>query len=116
MMWGSITGSADTLKLRIALHAGPVYRLPDPIFPNDTFLGTNVNFAARIEPKTEPGEIYCSQTFAALSAAEGVQDYVCDYVGRKKLPKVPGTHPLYVLKPRPSFMGKARDLKHTRRI
>jgi len=93
--------SARKLKLRIALHAGPVYRIPDPLFPKDTFLGTNVNFAARIEPATEPGEIYCSQAFAALAAAEGVQDFVCESVGKKELPKTPGIHPLYALKPRP---------------
>ena len=106
-----LTGSAEKLKLRVALHAGPVYRIPDPVFPKDTFMGTNVSLAARIEPKTPPGEIYCSQTFAALSAAEGVQDFACEYVGRKKLPKVPGTHPLYVLKPRLGSEGESRTIR-----
>ncbi len=93
--------SAGKLKLRIALHAGPVYRIPDPFLPKDTFYGTNINFAARIEPATKPGEIYCSQPFAALAAAEGVQDFACEYLGKVELPKGAGTHPMYVLKPKP---------------
>jgi class 3 adenylate cyclase len=95
-----IAGSAAKLKLRIALHAGPVYRIPDPVFPKETFMGTNVSLAARMEPVTPPGEVYCSQAFAALTAADRVQDFACEYVGKKKLPKRAGTHPMYVLKPR----------------
>jgi class 3 adenylate cyclase len=86
------------IRLRIALHAGPVYRIPDPIFPRDTFFGTNISFAARIEPATEPGQVYCSQTFAAFAACEGVRDFVCDPIGKKRLPKGAGTHPLYALR------------------
>ena len=95
-----ITGSAEKLKLRIALHAGPIYRIPDPVYPKDSFIGTNVNFAARMEPVTPPGEISCSQAFAALAAAEGVQDFVCEFLDEVVFPKGYGTHPLYVLKPR----------------
>lgn len=79
-----LTRGAEKLRLRIALHAGPVYRIPDPIFPKDTFLGTNINFAARIEPVTPPGEIYCSEAFAALAAVEGAQDFAFKYVGKIK--------------------------------
>lgn len=93
-----ITGSAEKLKLRIALHAGPVYRIPDPVYPKDSFIGTNLNFAARMEPVTPVGEISCSQAFAALAAAEGVQDFVCEFLGEILFPKGYGTHPLYVLK------------------
>jgi class 3 adenylate cyclase len=95
-----ITGSTDKLSLRIALHAGPVYRIPDPVFPKDTFIGTNINFAARMEPVTPPGEVSCSPAFAALAATEGVQDFVFEFIGKKTLPKDAGTHPLYVLKAR----------------
>lgn len=95
-----ITGSAEKLKLRIALHAGPVYRIPDPVYPKDSFIGTNLNFAARMEPVTPPGEVSCSQAFAALAAAEGVQDFVCEFLDGVVFPKGFGTHPLYVLKPR----------------
>ena len=107
-----LAGSSEQLKLRIALHAGPVYRIPDPVYPKDTFIGTNINLAARIEPKTPPGEIYCSQTFAALSAAEGVQDYVCELIGEIALPKDAGSQTVYVVEPSDRTGQKAR---HTRR-
>jgi len=95
-----ITGSAEKLKLRTALHAGPVYRIQDPIYAKDSFIGTNLNFAARMEPVTPPGEIFCSQAFAALAASEGVQDFICEAVGKIKFAKRFGKYPLYVLKPR----------------
>jgi len=90
-------GSGDELNQRIALHAGPVFRIPDPIFPKDTFVGTNISFAARIEPVTAEGEIWCSQSFAAIAAAEGVRDFDCECVGHKVLPKITGEYPLYRL-------------------
>jgi class 3 adenylate cyclase len=89
--------SAAELKLRIALHAGPVYRIPDPFFPKDSFIGTNLNFAARMEPVTPPGEVSCSQAFAALAASEGVEDFSIKFLGETVLPKGAGTHPLYLL-------------------
>lgn len=95
-----LRGSAENLKLRIALHAGPVYRIQDPVYPKDSFIGTNLNFAARMEPVTPPGEVSCSQGFAALAATEGVRDFVCEFVGKRRLHKRAGIHPLYILKPR----------------
>jgi class 3 adenylate cyclase len=111
-----ITGSAETLKLRVALHAGPVYRILDPVYPKDSFIGTNLNFAARMEPVTPPGEVFCSQTFAALAATEGVQDFVCEFVGKRKLHKRAGIHPLYVLKPPPRTQRKSRRAKRAHQV
>jgi class 3 adenylate cyclase len=107
-----LEGVGEELKLRIGLHAGSVYRIPDSkalseisgIFQNmpgtfeGTFQGTNLNFAARIEPVTPNGEIYCSDVFAALSAVEGVTDFACEYVGKVQLAKNAGVHPMYVLR------------------
>ena len=69
-------------------------------------MGTNVSLAARMEPVTPPGEVYCIQAFAALTAADGVQDFACEYVGKKKLPKRAGTHPMYVLKAKTRHQAK----------
>ena len=88
--------SAGELKLRIALQAGPVYRIPDPFFPKDSFIGTKLNFAARMEPVTPPGEVSCSQAFAALATTEGVEDFGFKFLGETVLPKGTGTHPLYL--------------------
>jgi class 3 adenylate cyclase len=90
-----LSGSNRSLTLRIALHAGPVYRIPDPVVSKDTFVGTNINLAARIEAATDKGEIYCSQAFAALAAAEGVRDFSCAYIGKRELAKGFGSRDLY---------------------
>src|SRR5207248_5750891 len=62
------------LSLRIALHAGPVYEFNDPITGNRSYSGTHVSRAARIEPITPPGQVYASEAFAALAAAQRTED------------------------------------------
>ncbi|NJL47298.1 MAG: hypothetical protein HC929_07145 [Leptolyngbyaceae cyanobacterium SM2_5_2] len=48
-------GLPADMNLRIALHAGPVYRNVDPITGQVNYIGNHVNHAARIEPITPPG-------------------------------------------------------------
>lgn len=67
------------INLRIALHAGPGYWCFDPILERMTYVGRHVSRAARMEPITPPGEIYVSETLAALAAAEGATDLTCQY-------------------------------------
>ncbi|HJR06609.1 MAG TPA: TRAFs-binding domain-containing protein [Pyrinomonadaceae bacterium] len=88
-------GLPADLNLRIALHAGPVYGCTDPVTQKDNFIGTHVSRAARIEPITPPGQVYASQAFAALAAAQRVADFTCDYVGQTPLAKKYGTFPTY---------------------
>jgi class 3 adenylate cyclase len=83
------------LNLRIALHAGPVFECIDPISERQNFFGTHVTRTARIEPITPPGQVYASQGFAALAAAQGPQGFVCDYVGQVPQAKGYGTFPTY---------------------
>jgi len=85
------------LNLRIGLHAGPVYSCCDPVTQRTTYIGANVSRAARIEPITPTGQVYASQTFAALAAAEGVKEFRCDYVGQTSMAKKYGTFPTYVV-------------------
>jgi class 3 adenylate cyclase len=85
------------LNLRIGLHAGPVYFCRDPVIERTTYIGANVSRAARIEPITPTGQVYASQTFAALAAAEGVNEFRCDYVGQTPMAKKYGTFPTYVV-------------------
>jgi class 3 adenylate cyclase len=89
------TGLPKDLSLRIALHAGPVYSVVDPIINQPTFTGTHVSRAARMEPITPPGQVYASQAFAALAAAQNVTEFTCDYVGQTPLAKGYGTFPTY---------------------
>jgi len=88
-------GLPADLNLRIALHAGPVYACTDPVTQKDNFIGTHVSRAARLEPITPPGQVYASQAFAALAAAEHVSGFTCDYVGQTPLAKKYGTFPTY---------------------
>jgi class 3 adenylate cyclase len=88
-------GLPKGLNLRIALHAGPVYSCQDPITGLPNFTGTHVSRAARIEPITPPGQVYASQEFAALAAAERVSQFKCEYVGLTPLDKKFGTFPTY---------------------
>jgi class 3 adenylate cyclase len=85
------------LSLRIGLHAGPVYSCCDPVTQRTSYIGANVSRAARIEPITPTGQVYASQTFAALAAAEGVKEFRCDYVGQTSMAKKYGTFPTYVV-------------------
>jgi len=88
-------GLPKAINLRIALHAGPVYSCVDPVTGQQSYTGTHVSRAARIEPITPPGQVYSSQAFAALAAAQGVKEFTCDYVGQTPLAKGYGTFATY---------------------
>lgn len=90
-------GLPKDFNLRVALHAGPVYEVIDPITGIRNYLGSHVSKAARIEPITPPGQVYASQAFAALSAMGGFEDFSCEYVGQIPLAKGYGTFPMYHL-------------------
>ena len=95
--WGAL-GFAQPLKMRFALHAGPVRLTTDPVTGLRKCCGTHVSRAARLEPKTPPGEVYASEAFAALSALAGVDDFRCDYVKQLDWAKRYGTFPAYVVR------------------
>lgn len=95
--WAAL-GLPEGLNLRVALHAGPVYVGTDPVTGRPTCFGTHVNKAARIEPITPPGQVYASQAFAALAAAEDAPGLQCEYVGQLPLAKGFGTFPMYLLR------------------
>ena len=98
-------GLPEDLNIRIALHAGPVYVTFDPVSRQSTFAGAHVARAARIEPVTRPGEIFASEEFAALSAADDVTAFNCDFIGTTDLPKKYGSFRLYSLTRRRSPPG-----------
>jgi class 3 adenylate cyclase len=91
-------GLPASLSLRIALHAGPVYRCQDPITGQLNYTGTHVSRGARIEPITPPGQVYASQAFAALTAVEKIRDFVCEYVKLTPFAKEYGTFPTYLVR------------------
>lgn len=105
---GRLTGPAAELDLRIALHAGPAYREIDPLTGRPNFYGGHVNRAARIEPVTVPGQVYCSEQYAALLTAEATQEggaarlgdqpWAIEYIGNMALAKKFGAQKVYSLR------------------
>jgi hypothetical protein len=81
--------------MRLALHAGPVYLYTNPITRQSEALGTHMLRAARIEPITPTGSVYASLEFAAQAEVEGVQGFLCHYVGQTPLAKGYGEMPIY---------------------
>src|SRR6516225_2560062 len=67
-------GEAPTqrpLNIRVGLHTGPVFLFQDRVVQRMSYTGAHVSRAARIEPVTEPGEVYTSEEFAALAELDG---------------------------------------------
>jgi len=97
--WTAV-GLPDSSQIRIALHAGPVFRGFDPIMGRDNYFGSSVTKAARIEPVTPPGMVYVSEAFAATLAASGQREFALGYVGRLPLAKGYGESRIYRLERR----------------
>ena len=85
------------INLRVGLHVGLVYLCTNPVTGRAACVGPHVSRAARIEPITPPGQVYASQEFAALAAADGLKEIRCDYVGQTSMAKKYGTFPTYVV-------------------
>jgi class 3 adenylate cyclase len=95
--WSS-RGLPRELSLRIALHAGPVFSLTDPVTDLPTFTGSHVTRCARIEPITPPGQVYASQGFAALAAGQRVTEFTCQFIKQAEWAKSYGTFPTYLVR------------------
>lgn len=93
----SAKGLPADLNLRVALHAGPLFRCLDPVTNQPNFTGKQVVPAARLEPVTPPGLVYASREFAAIAAAERSPGFECQPVGRVGLAKKAGAIPVYVV-------------------
>ncbi len=77
-------------NVRIAAHAGPLYRIYDPVIGQWSYIGSHVTRAARMEPSTDPGKVFASLAFVALAAAERVTEFSCRPAGRRQLVKNAG--------------------------
>ncbi|MDG2224109.1 MAG: TRAFs-binding domain-containing protein [Rubripirellula sp.] len=89
----------ENLNVRVALHAGPVFGCVDPITGTKNYTGTHVSRAARLEPKTPPGEVYASEAFAALCSQYRVREFNCEYVKQLAWAKHYGSFPTFVIRP-----------------
>ncbi|WP_028008962.1 tetratricopeptide repeat-containing protein [Solimonas flava] len=91
-------GVLADLELRIAAHYAPAYAGYDPIEQKASYYGTQLSFAARIEPVVPPGMIYVTEAFAARLALEAPAGFMLDYAGEVDLAKQFGTYRLYALR------------------
>ncbi|MEM1231600.1 MAG: TRAFs-binding domain-containing protein [Pseudomonadota bacterium] len=89
--------TALDLKIRIALHAGPLLVCHDPISQRTNYTGRHTSKAARVEPVAPENQVLTTQQFAALLALEGEQGYDLAYAGEQVLPKGYGSERLYLL-------------------
>jgi class 3 adenylate cyclase len=95
--WGELE-LPESLRVRVGLHAGPLFDFSDRVTGQLTLAGKHVTRAARVEPVTPPGMVYATQEFAALAAAYGVTEFVCEPVGRVTLAKKAGVTPLFTVR------------------
>lgn len=82
--------------MRTSLHHGPIFEHFDAVKNAQTFYGTEVTVAARIEPRVPVGSIYTTQPFAAMVESDR-NDYHFEYVGKMDLAKNYGVRILYRL-------------------
>ena len=82
--------------MRISLHHGPIFQHFDAIKASQTYYGTEVTVAARIEPRVPVGSIYTTQPFAAMIESDR-NNYHFEYVGMMDLAKNYGVRILYRL-------------------
>src|SRR5215472_6594064 len=94
----NILGYPVDLGVRLAGHYGPIRPIFDPIQGRQTYVGTQIIQAARIEPVTEPGMIYVTEAFAAALALIRGAPFACDYLGEVDTAKSHGRLPLYALR------------------
>jgi class 3 adenylate cyclase len=99
--WSQL-GFECTLNVRIGVHAGPLYRIYDPIFGQWSYVGSNVTRTARLEPSTDTGQVFASLPFVALAAAERITDFSCHAAGRRQLVKNAGEMAVFTLTRRES--------------
>jgi hypothetical protein len=90
-------GGSEPEGMRIGLHFGPVYQVVDPVTGVDSFYGSEVTLAARIEPTAIPGEVYTTRAFAAILAATEPRRFASRYIGQIELAKGYGALPIYRL-------------------
>ena len=86
------------LSSRIALHAGAVTFGFDPIRNIKGIIGAQVNLAARIEPVTIPGEVWCTDQFMGLVDTGSDPKLAFDDLGECPLAKKFGSVRLWRLR------------------
>jgi hypothetical protein len=97
-----LRGGTARLELRLAAHIAPVFVDGDPASDTAQFFGSQLSFAARVEPVTPPGSVFVTEAFAARLTLEAGTHYCFDYAGEIELPKEFGKYRLFGLRACPA--------------
>ena len=101
--------SLPKLQVRTSLHMGSVFVGRDPLRQRNGVAGVHVNLGARIEPVTQPGEVWVSQGFYTLISQDPQSvEFRFDPLGFHDLPKDHGAVSLYRLCRGSEPSGQAR--------
>ena len=73
-------GLIENIKIKIGLHAGPVYLGTDPLSKQMNSYGTHIARASSIQAHTLQGTIYASEQFSAVLTLES-EKYDFEHVG-----------------------------------
>lgn len=94
----TLGGRLAQLELRLAAHYAPSYVGVDPLEGTPTYFGSQLSFAARIEPVTPPGMIFVTESFAARLALEAPERFTVEYAGEVDLAKRFGKYRLFSMR------------------
>jgi hypothetical protein len=93
-------GLPADMGLRLGGHTAPLVPVYDPVLRINMVMGRGLTRAARIEPRTPPGEVYVTTGFAALLRLEPDCGVSSEYVGHLTTAKNFETTPMYLLRRR----------------
>jgi class 3 adenylate cyclase len=85
------------LSCRIALHQGEVIVCANPLLQRQDVFGDAVHVAARLEPVTAPGQVFCTSAFAQALASVANLAPRATRVGAVQLAKAYGEIEAYVV-------------------
>jgi adenylate cyclase len=91
-------GLPADLSLRLGGHVAPLVPVYDPVLRINMVMGRGLTRAARIAPRTPPGEVYVTTSFAALLRLEPDSGVTSEYVGHLTTAKNFETTPMYLLR------------------
>lgn len=91
------SGAIARLNVRIGAHFAPAFEGFDPVMEQRTYYGTQLAFAASVEPITPPGMAYVTEAFAAQLELEAPARFQLEYAGELALAKRYGSFRLHGL-------------------
>lgn len=91
------SGRLGALDIRVGAHYAPAWVGHDTVQSVPTYYGSQLSFAARVEPVTPPGSVYVSDALSAELQLEAPGQFQLEYAGEVTLAKKYGRFRLYSL-------------------